>query len=156
MSLHYSILNVRLFSVMSGTLVGWVLPLCKDAVSLFCSPSQLSWDGLVSYLGHSFFFCGGGWSYALCRYGVGILQLQLTGQIIFIVSLTVWSDYLGLFVFLIKLSYFLTSVKIKHFLTPKSKSVEEQVMFLFLFEKKKERFDLHFQGGFKALSLFLQ
>ena len=36
------------FSVMSRKLVRKVLPLCKDAVSVFYSPSRLSPDGLIS------------------------------------------------------------------------------------------------------------
>ena len=39
---HYWSLTIRLFSVISRTLVGGGLPLCRDAVSVFYSPSQLS------------------------------------------------------------------------------------------------------------------
>ena len=41
---HYRSLTIRLFSVISRTLIGQgVLPLCKDAVSIFYSPSSLGW-----------------------------------------------------------------------------------------------------------------
>ena len=38
---HHWNLTIRLFSVISRTLVGWVLPLCRDAVGVFYSPSRL-------------------------------------------------------------------------------------------------------------------
>ena len=41
-TLHYRSLTIRLFSVISRTLVGGVLPLCSDAVGIFCSTSRLS------------------------------------------------------------------------------------------------------------------
>ena len=41
---HFSLI-IRLFSVISNTLVGRVLPHCRDAVSVFSSPSRLGhWD----------------------------------------------------------------------------------------------------------------
>ena len=36
-------LNIRFFNRISSTLVGWVLPFCRDAISVFYSPSRLSW-----------------------------------------------------------------------------------------------------------------
>ena len=39
--LHYWNLTIRLFSVITRTLVGGVLPLCRGAVGVFYSPSQL-------------------------------------------------------------------------------------------------------------------
>ena len=39
---YYCNLTIRLFSVISGTLFGGVLPLCRDAVNIFYSPSRLS------------------------------------------------------------------------------------------------------------------
>ena len=41
---HYSSLTIWLSSVISRTLVGRVLPLCRDAVSVFYIPSQLGWN----------------------------------------------------------------------------------------------------------------
>ena len=38
---HYWDLTIRLFSVISRTLIGEVLSLCRGAVSVFYSPSQL-------------------------------------------------------------------------------------------------------------------
>ena len=38
---YYWNLTIRLFSVISRTLVRQVLPLCRDAVGVFCSPSWL-------------------------------------------------------------------------------------------------------------------
>ena len=40
-SKHYWNLTIRLFTIISRTLVGWVLPLCREAVCIFYSPSQL-------------------------------------------------------------------------------------------------------------------
>ena len=45
--------GLRLFNVISRTLVGGVSPLSRYAVDVFCNPSRLGWDGLISYLGHS-------------------------------------------------------------------------------------------------------
>ena len=54
---HYWSLTIRLFSVISRTLVGWVFPLCKDAVGAFYSPSWLghclrkvSWSLVYIYI----------------------------------------------------------------------------------------------------------
>ncbi len=43
---NYWNLTIRLFSVISRTLVGGVLPLCREAVGVFYSPSRLGniWD----------------------------------------------------------------------------------------------------------------
>ena len=38
---HYWSLTIRLYSVISRTLVQGVLPLCRDALSIFCSSSWL-------------------------------------------------------------------------------------------------------------------
>ena len=39
---HYCSLTIRLFNVISRTLVGWgVLPFCRDAVGIYYSPSRL-------------------------------------------------------------------------------------------------------------------
>ena len=38
---HYWSLTMTLFIVISGTLVGEVLPLCRDEVGVFCRPSRL-------------------------------------------------------------------------------------------------------------------
>ena len=38
---HYWSVTIRLFSVISRTRVGGVLPLCRDPVGVFCSPSRL-------------------------------------------------------------------------------------------------------------------
>ena len=35
------ILTIRLFSVMTRTFVGGVLPLCRDSINVFCCPSRL-------------------------------------------------------------------------------------------------------------------
>ena len=42
----YWSLTIRWFSVISSTPVGGVLPLCRDAVGVFCSPSGLGCMGL--------------------------------------------------------------------------------------------------------------
>ena len=39
---HYWNLTIRLFSIISRTLEGGVLLLCRDAVGVFCSPSQMN------------------------------------------------------------------------------------------------------------------
>ena len=54
---HYWNLIIRLFCVISRTFVGRVLPLFRDAVGVFYSPSWLDWDCLVSYTGHSLREC---------------------------------------------------------------------------------------------------
>ena len=41
---HYWSLTIRLFSVLSRTLVAGVLLLCKDAVDIFCSPYRLGYS----------------------------------------------------------------------------------------------------------------
>ena len=38
---HYWNFTIRLFSVISWTLIGGVLPLCREAISVFYSPSRL-------------------------------------------------------------------------------------------------------------------
>ena len=38
---HYWNLAIRLFSVISRTLIGGVLPLCREAVSVFYNPTRL-------------------------------------------------------------------------------------------------------------------
>ena len=38
---HYQNLTIRLFSVISQTLVGGVLPLCRDAINVFCITNWL-------------------------------------------------------------------------------------------------------------------
>ena len=43
---HYRSFTIRLFCVISRTLVGEVLHLCRDAVSVFYSPSWLGWERL--------------------------------------------------------------------------------------------------------------
>ena len=44
---YYWNLTIRLFSVISRTLVGWELPLCRDAASVFYSPSWVGHRTLV-------------------------------------------------------------------------------------------------------------
>ena len=44
---HYWSLIIRLFSAISRTLVRGVLPLCRDAVGVFCSPSWLAKECLA-------------------------------------------------------------------------------------------------------------
>ena len=61
----------------TGPLVGGIWLLCKDAVRIFCSPSQLGWDGFLSYQGQ--------WlersvtPTPLLKCSRSILQPQLTG-----------------------------------------------------------------------------
>ena len=40
---HYWNLTIRLFSVICRTLIGGILPLCREAVSVFSSPPQTNW-----------------------------------------------------------------------------------------------------------------
>ena len=40
---HYWNLTIRLFSVIARTLIGGVLPLCREAVGVFYSPSRLGY-----------------------------------------------------------------------------------------------------------------
>ena len=47
--LHWS-LTIILFSVISRTLVGGVLPLCRGAVSIFCNHSRLGYNILVGII----------------------------------------------------------------------------------------------------------
>ena len=51
---HYWNITIRLFSVISRTLVGGVLPLCRCAVDVFYSPSRLGKEKLESYLSQSY------------------------------------------------------------------------------------------------------
>ena len=45
--------GLRLFNIISKTLVRRVLPLCRDAVSVFYSHSRQGWDCLMPYPGHT-------------------------------------------------------------------------------------------------------
>ena len=40
-------LTIRLFSIISRTLIGVVLPLCRDTVGVFYGPSRLGWKDFV-------------------------------------------------------------------------------------------------------------
>ena len=48
---HYWSLTIRLFSVISRTLVGGVLPLCRDSVGVFYSPSWL--DNTITWINNT-------------------------------------------------------------------------------------------------------
>ena len=48
--LHYWTLTIRLFNVISRTLIWKVLPLCRDAVGVFCSNSWLGHNVLVKIM----------------------------------------------------------------------------------------------------------
>ena len=56
---YYWSLTIRLFSVISRTLIGGVLPLCRDAIRVFCSPSRLDqhWRGSTPVWNWSRSYC---------------------------------------------------------------------------------------------------
>ena len=52
---HYWSLTIRLFSVITRTLVGGGgLPLCRDAIGVFCSPNRLGQWALYIYIRGAF------------------------------------------------------------------------------------------------------
>ena len=58
---------IRLFSVISRTLVGWVLPLCRDAVGVSLAPTDWAFLMKKELLGITKMVCWILWYINLCR-----------------------------------------------------------------------------------------
>ena len=74
---HYWSLTIRLFSVISRTLVVGSVTLCRDAVGVFCSPSWLG--QIMSKIKYSNF--NSLWYRKSCLLEINQLRVQLTGVV---------------------------------------------------------------------------